>query len=154
MSLQIRYLPPDTATRESAFELLRVVYEQQPTNWPMGGAWTRSLLKSEMEAGSTLGAFDAAGRLQGYVLYRSLMEAREISLAVTNPQLRRTGVMKSLFQYLFAHLKVGDQLWLEVHELNEPAFEFYKGRGFKVSGERPGYYRDGGKALLLTYCHQ
>ncbi|MCW0484005.1 GNAT family N-acetyltransferase [Gaoshiqia sediminis] len=40
-------------------------------------------------------------------------------------------------------------LTLEVSAFNEPAVCLYKQQGFEVFGERPAYYKNGSKALLM-----
>lgn len=154
MVTRICYLPHDESLLHQAFELLRLVYDRQPPAWPMGGAWTRSLLKSEMEAGSLLCGFNAQDQMVGFILYRHHLDAREISLAVTRPDSQRSGVMRSLFRHLKSQLKAQDEIWLEVHEKNQRALDFYLSEGFEQKGRRASYYRDGGAAILLSYCHQ
>jgi ribosomal protein S18 acetylase RimI-like enzyme len=43
-----------------------------------------------------------------------------------------------------------NEFWLEVHQENLPAQNFYEKAQFEAVGTRPYYYRDGGAALLYT----
>lgn len=43
------------------------------------------------------------------------------------------------------------KLWLEVHEDNARALKLYLDFGFRQTGVRPRYYRDGKAAILLNY---
>jgi ribosomal-protein-alanine N-acetyltransferase len=74
-----------------------------------------------------------------------------ISVAVV-PGLRRTGVASALLEAARAHAasEGAGRLLLEVREDNAPALGFYARHGFTELGRRPGYYRDGTTALVLS----
>lgn len=135
---------------DELFDLLRLIYEQQPSEWPMGGIWTRSLLKSELEEGHALGAFDARRYLRGFILYRSHpIGPREITLLASHPKFRNQGLMSALLKNLQDE-KPSEEIWLEVHEKNAPAHHLYEKLGFKKTGSRKKYYRDGAAAILYS----
>lgn len=135
---------------EDVFELLRSIYKNQPSEFPMGGGWTRSMVREELESGCGQGYFDAAGYLRGLIMYRRLdRSVREISVLGSHPNMRGQGVMTQLLKTL--HLQIGSgSLWLEVHEKNLPAIHLYEKLGFQKKGLRPAYYRDGGAAVLYS----
>lgn len=135
---------------EDVFELLRSIYENQDPAHPMGGGWTRSMIRKELELGRGIGYFDAAGYLRGVILYRTLPGAnREISILGSHPSWRGQGIMTQLLKIMQNERGPG-AVWLEVHEKNLPAIRLYEKLGFEKTGERPAYYRDGCAAVLYS----
>ena len=135
---------------EDVFELLRAIYENQNPDHPMGGGWTRSMIRKELELGRGIGFFDASGYLRGLILYRTLPGPnREISILGSHPRWRGQGIMTRLLKIMQAELGSG-AIWLEVHEKNLPAIRLYETLGFEKSGERSAYYRDGCAAILYS----
>lgn len=113
--------------------------------------WPKDLLGAEMATAEAVGIFSGE-QLAGFVLFRDLPEAWEISLVASHPQFRRQGYMEKLFAYLIDAKGQGKELWLEVHEENVPAQKLYEKMGFKEVRRRPRYYKDGATAIL--YSHQ
>lgn len=113
--------------------------------------WPKELLGAEMATAEAVGFFEGE-ELAGFVLYRELPEAWEISLVASHPHFRRRGGVEKLFAHLFNAKGQDKQLWLEVHEENVPAQKLYEKLGFKEVRRRPRYYKDGATAIL--YSHQ
>lgn len=113
--------------------------------------WPRDILGAEMATAEAVGVFSGE-QLAGFVLFRDLPEAWEISLVASHPQFRRQGYMERLFAYLIDAKGQNKELWLEVHEENVPAQKLYEKMGFKEVRRRPRYYKDGATAIL--YSHQ
>jgi len=95
------------------------------------------------------------GLIQGrqicaFVAWIRLPEAYEIPLLATHPEYQRLGIMRQLFQGIFAATQQDLEVWLEVHEQNSSARALYAALGFVEVGRRPRYYPDGGTALLMT----
>lgn len=111
--------------------------------------WPQDLLGAEMATSEALGVFEGES-LVGFVLYREVPEAWEISLVASHPQYRRRGYMESLLTQLIAAKGQERELWLEVHEENVPAQKLYEKLGFKEVGRRPRYYKDGATAILYS----
>ncbi|WP_415064037.1 GNAT family N-acetyltransferase [Bdellovibrio sp.] len=111
--------------------------------------WPKDLLGAEMATAEAVGVFEGE-QLVGFVLYRELPQAWEISLVACHPQFRRRGYMERLFDHLIAAKGQDRELWLEVHEENVPAQKLYEKLGFKEVRRRPRYYMDGGTAILYT----
>lgn len=74
----------------------------------------------------------------------------EILVFVINKNWRGLGFS----QYFFAEwtkLNAFQNIFLEVHEENTRAQNFYRALGFKNTGKRPNYYKDGCAALCLLW---
>jgi ribosomal-protein-alanine N-acetyltransferase len=112
--------------------------------------WPRDLLKAEMATAEAIGVFEA-DCLAGFILYRELPGAQEISLVATHPQYRRKGLMAELLKYMIQVKPQDKEIWLEVHHENYQAQQLYEKMGFIMSGRRPGYYKDGAAALLYSH---
>lgn len=113
--------------------------------------WPKDLLGAELATAEAVGIFADNGELTGFILYRELPEAWEISLVASHPQYRRQGYMERLFKHIAAAKSQECSLWLEVHEENVPAQKFYEKMGFKEVRRRPRYYKDGATAILYSY---
>ncbi len=130
------------------WDLVKKTYDSAV--FPLGGTWTASLLKQELNDGFSLGQFDEYG-LSSVILFRRHDLAAEITFLATHPDRRRKGEMQYLLEFLLQRLASKESLWLEVHEKNTPALTMYEKLGFQQVGQRPAYYRDGGAAVLFTY---
>lgn len=124
------------------------VYQKSKT--PIGGLWTRDLLKQELEIGQGLGLMVDGFGLAAFALFRLYDDHREITVLATHPERQRKGDMHFLLSYLLERKSPSERIWLEVHEHNEAALGLYNALGFAQVGRRPKYYRDGKDAILLT----
>lgn len=118
--------------------------------YPVGGVWTRDLLKQELEIGQGLGLNVEGYGLAAFLLFRMYENHREITVLATHPDRQRKGDMNFLLSTTLERKSPSERIWLEVHDRNEGALKFYEHLGFQQVGRRPKYYRDGGDALLLT----
>lgn len=134
--------------------------------------WSKESLRQAMteSSGQVLGAYHFE-ELVGFILFKELSGAKavnrdemlefsavneeknissclEIWCLATLPAYQGQGVMGSLLKELKVTTK---EIWLEVHELNTKAINFYKNQTFQQVGSRPNYYKDGKKALLFTW---
>lgn len=124
---------------------------QAQSNVPIGPNWNREQLQSETESG--IGLWDTSARsaeLTGFILYRELPDALEISMLATAIEAQRRGVMAELLAKLKSQA-APKALWLEVHEQNLPARKLYEKSGFQIVGRRPRYYSDNGAAILYNW---
>ena len=128
--------------------IMDLVYQTSPH--PVGGVWTRDLLKQELEIGQGVGLSEEGFGLAAFVLYRFYEQHREITVLATHPERQRKGNMRYLLSYMLERRSPSERIWLEVHAQNQPALQLYQELGFQQVGERPKYYRDGGAAILLT----
>lgn len=90
----------------------------------------------------------------GFVLSRAVLDEAEILTIALAPAERGRGRSRRL---LDAHLeglarRGVRRVYLEVEDANRPALALYRGRGFRETGRRPGYYlkEDGTRATALT----
>lgn len=139
--LTLRHLPQLVAIMEE-------VYKRSAT--PVGGVWTRDILKQELEIGQGVGLVEEKAGLVAFILFRLYDQHREITVLATHPDKQRKGNMRHLLSYMLERKSPSERIWLEVHALNEPALVLYNELGFIKVGQRPKYYRDGGDAVLLT----
>lgn len=139
--LTLRHLPQLTAIMEE-------VYKRAET--PIGGLWTRDVLKQELDIGQGLGLVVEGFGLAAFVLFRLYEAHREITVLATHPDRQRRGDMLFLLGTMLEKRTPGERIWLEVHDRNANALKLYDSIGFERVGRRPKYYRDGGDALLLT----
>ncbi len=139
--LTLRHLPQLIAIMEAVY---------QKATSPVGGIWTRDILKQELEIGQGVGLVEEKAGLVAFVLFRMYEQHREITVLATHPDKQRKGNMRHLLSYMLERRSPSERIWLEVHAQNQPALDLYNELGFLKVGERPKYYRDGGNAVLLT----
>ena len=84
----------------------------------------------------------------GFMLYSLICGEVDVYDLATAPEYRRKGVATDLLAYMF---KNADAAFLEVRKSNFPAIGLYEKCGFKIIGERKGYYDDGEDALTMEW---
>ncbi len=86
----------------------------------------------------------------GICVYQVISEEAEIIYFNINPTLKRNGLGSSLFNSFLEKCKNKKikKIFLEVSHKNYTALNFYKFLGFKATGIRKNYYRDGSDAVL------
>lgn len=121
--------------------------------WP--GRWNQRMVTEAIQEHRCLVA--EAGAVAGFLIYRPPGEAWEVDLVAVSPAQRGRGIFRELLagliQVAMRHAAKGGQVypvWLEVHEANTAATAAYLRCGFREVGRRPGYYADGGAAILMT----
>ena len=139
--LTLRHLPELTAMMEGIYK---------SSKFPIGGIWSRDILKQELEIGQGLGLQVDGFGLAAFVLFRLYESHREITVLGTHPTRQRRGDMHFLLSYMLERKSPSERIWLEVHAQNQSALGLYAKLGFIEVGRRPKYYRDGGDAILFT----
>lgn len=84
----------------------------------------------------------------GFIIYSLICGEAEVYDLATAPELRRKGIAMEL---MIAMLEEADMAFLEVRAGNAPAIGLYEKCGFRVTGERKGYYEDGEDALVMEF---
>lgn len=131
-------------------ELLEIFKANQ--NLPGAPSWTDQQFLNECAEQQSIVSLNSTGKAEAFILFRKTSESLEISYLATLPEAKREGRMMDLLKRLAQDsTTLGLPIWLEVHESNSSAISLYEKFGFKLSGKRPNYYRDGGAALLYNY---
>jgi ribosomal-protein-alanine N-acetyltransferase len=112
--------------------------------------WPQEMLMAELASTESLAVYENE-QLAGFVLYRLVPSAWEISVVATDPKFRRRGLMEQLLRELINARGHDGELWLEVHEKNVGAQKLYEKLGFRRTGQRPKYYKDQATAHLYSY---
>jgi ribosomal-protein-alanine N-acetyltransferase len=114
-------------------------------------SWSEDAFRTELERPMTRARAARSDVPVGYVLgWRVLDEVQILSFAV-DPAWRGRGVAADLLGDYQDYLREEEvrRVMLEVRESNAAARALYARRGFRVEGERAGYYPEGETALLL-----
>lgn len=82
--------------------------------------------------------------------YRPASHVVEVLFLGTSPTYQKQGVMSDLIDQFLEEQK-GNEVWLECREDNLSARHLYLKKGFKQTGRRPNYYKDGSAAILFNY---
>lgn len=100
---------------------------------------------------STILVHEAAGHVDGFVVFRHGAGSGEILRIVVELSRRRRGTASRLIDAARqALVEAGcQQLFLEVRTDNRAAIALYQAQGLTVRGRRPNYYPDGCDALIL-----
>ena len=112
--------------------------------------WTEAELASELARGHTWGFFDGH-ELVGFVVAAKAVDHWEILSVGVDFRCRQRGLGTQMLQQWLGLAQLQHDVFLEVHHSNQAAIRLYQKMGFTLSGERPNYYPDGGKALILVY---
>ncbi len=87
----------------------------------------------------------------GYILISPFLEHWEFLSLATHPNYLKQGIMTELVSHALQMAKRESikAVFLEVHEQNGPALDFYKKNGFVINRTRFKYYLDGANALEM-----
>jgi ribosomal-protein-alanine N-acetyltransferase len=90
-------------------------------------------------------ALGPAGKVCGFLVYRTAADEVEVITIATAPKARRTGAARALMSEMIRRCLLDrcEAIFLEVDEANKPARALYAGLGFRQVGERKGYYQQG-----------
>ncbi|AGH95771.1 GNAT family N-acetyltransferase [Pseudobdellovibrio exovorus] len=119
--------------------------------YPAAFNWSAETLAEELNHVFTILA-EQSEEVRGFVCYRELSEAFEISVLATHPSFQRTGIQTELVLYLQKLAATHNKnVWLEVHQKNTAALGFYQKLGFQTLRIRSHYYSDGGGAVVMGW---
>ena len=93
----------------------------------------------------------AAARLCGYLCLWEIGHEIHITNLAVHPEWRRRGIARALIESILAEGRARGVLlaFLEVRPTNVEALGLYESLGFRVIGERKGYYFDTGEDALI-----
>ncbi|MBR5381560.1 MAG: ribosomal protein S18-alanine N-acetyltransferase [Oscillospiraceae bacterium] len=114
--------------------------------------WSEESFRRELDADGVFYAAHSEGRLDGYLVLRSMGLEYEVLDVAVAPEARRTGIGEALIatavQYAREH--GAEKVWLEVRAGNVPALGLYEKYGFRRVGLRKNYYaRPAEDAVLM-----
>lgn len=91
-------------------------------------------------------------KICGYLCYWYVLGEVEILNLATDVGMQRRGIAESLIKYAFAAEDEGELTgaFLEVRSGNLKAIALYEKLGFRKTGVRRSYYRNGEDAILMT----
>ena len=123
-------------------------------SWVFVDPWSEAMLAGELEhpAGRCYGAVSRAdGRLLGYVCVMVVADECSVHRIATLAGQQRRGIATSLLRHALAAAQAEGctQATLEVSTANIAALTCYRRLGFRVTGTRPGYYRQEGSDALI-----
>ena len=131
---------------DSCYELDRIALQ---------GLWSKRQWEFEIldKKSICLGIFSNLN-LHGLICGSLIIDELHLSAIAVHPEQRRRGVAKLLLSTLLFKAKGfgAVKVILEVSKSNLAAQYLYKSCGFKTSGYRHGYYKDGSDALM-QYCY-
>lgn len=153
-----RWCRTDEDQRARLLEMASWIEEARRHGETWVGRWTSEQLAAEAQQARWIvyevpASSDQVGGLAGFIFFRDLQQAWEISLTVVHPRFRGHRVFDRLFMAAcqdFEAQGVGREVWLEVRADNASALAAYTRVGFVLSGRRKAYYADGMDALLMT----
>ena len=106
--------------------------------------WSEKSLELLLRDGNFGITAEEDGRVVAYVGVISAPPEGEITNVATHPDFRRRGIGAELLEFLKEEAKERgiDSLYLEVRRSNNAARSLYEKSGFKVIGERKGFYKN------------
>ena len=109
-----------------------------------GEPWSEKSLELLLRDGNFGVAAIEKGRAVGYVGVISAPPEGEITNVATHPDFRRSGIGEGILDALKreANARGIESLYLEVRRSNAPARGLYEKMGFRVVGERKGFYKN------------
>ena len=107
--------------------------------------WTRGIFADCLRVGYECWGLQVGTQLAGYcILTHAAGECHLLNLCVA-PQWQRRGLGSILLTHgvRLAVLHGCEKMFLEVRPSNEAGYQLYRKNGFRIVGERPGYYTAG-----------
>ncbi|RJQ49507.1 MAG: ribosomal-protein-alanine N-acetyltransferase [Nitrospiraceae bacterium] len=115
--------------------------------------WSMSSFRYELEnRDAILLVALYGGRIIGYVCVRTILDMTHLLNVTASPEFRRQGIGSILLHDAFNELKKkkpGAKITLEVRQSNAAAISLYEKFGFRVTGNRKGYYQKPDDDALL-----
>lgn len=112
------------------------------------GNWGADAIGMQLALPGVFGWIAPAG---GMILARVAADEAEVLTLAVDPAAQRQGLGGTLLEQALdtARQRGAKAAFLEVASGNAPARALYAAAGFVMVGRRPGYYPDGGDALVL-----
>lgn len=116
--------------------------------------WTLEQFRDELlNPAAKFDLYLCDGSLAAYLCSWLIAGELQVQNVVTSPEFRRQGIAACLLARCLERSAAEglESAWLEVRDDNIGAIRLYERFGFKAVDRRPGYYRDGTDALIMTY---
>jgi ribosomal-protein-alanine N-acetyltransferase len=117
--------------------ILQIEHESQPE------PWTQESFREEIERESLFVARPAGtADIAGYICFWCVADEVQILNVAVTKALRRRGIARTLMDFAIGagQARQARAITLEVRQGNATARRFYQSLGFRITGERPGYY--------------
>ncbi len=141
MPNSIEINPVETVTKSVLKQLLSIESACFPDPWSPS-----MFVVSDIE-GIVLAKI--GGEPVGFACFQHFLDECHILNIAVLPKFRKRGIGRALMEWMFTRLPAASEFYLEVREGNVAAIALYRSFGFRVIGQRPGYYRDGETALVM-----
>lgn len=130
--------------RPMTLDDLPVVLDIDKLSFPQ--PWPESSYRFELTTNlaSILLVAEVDEELVGYIGSWLLVDETHVSTLAVHPNFRRRGIARRLLLELLRRSAANgaDIATLEVRVSNQAAIDLYTSFGFRITGRRPGYYRD------------
>ncbi len=118
----------------------------------LDGLWTKKQWEIELSDPSRLCiGIQCASEIIAFACGWIVLDELQITAIAVNPNHQKLGIGKKLTSLLLNKAKAlgVKEATLEVENKNTSARALYKSLGFKVTGRRKNYYKNGSEALIL-----
>ncbi len=114
--------------------------------------WTaQQLIETCLESKSRLLFRRDGSKIASLISYQKIAPGQsEVLFLATSPDRQKQGFMSGLLDEFLSRCK-GQEVWLECREDNLSARHLYLKKGFRETGYRPHYYKDGSAAILFNF---
>jgi ribosomal-protein-alanine N-acetyltransferase len=104
--------------------------------------WTLGNFRDSLASGDRAWVWETDGLLQGYGMVNQVLDEAQLLNISIQPDLQGQGLGTRLLHFLCddARQHRAARLFLEVRPSNGPARALYERFGFKIIGQRKGYY--------------
>tara|TARA_Y100001978_G_C23445119_1_gene314909 strand:- start:11 stop:451 length:441 start_codon:yes stop_codon:yes gene_type:complete len=108
--------------------------------------WKKELSKHYVYAFACFSNYE----IIGVCVFQKILCNAELIYISIHPKFKRKGLGKKLLKEIFKQCRIFaiEKIFLEVSDKNLDALNFYHSFGFKTTGIRKRYYKDGSNALL------
>ncbi|MGC8492511.1 MAG: ribosomal protein S18-alanine N-acetyltransferase [Syntrophobacteraceae bacterium] len=110
--------------------------------------WTEKSFREELGRKSLFVA-RIRGKIAGYICFWCVSDEVQILNVAVREDFRRKGIARKLIEFALGSCRQATLATLEVRKSNRAARGLYESLGFRVTGERPGYYATHGESAIL-----
>lgn len=128
------------------------VYQNQSSNVAQIN-WNLKSICEVLQSNKAIGLIEGnektpQSKLLSFIIYKDMDEIVELLILASVFERQSQGLMGRLLTQLKSKFS---EIWLEVHEENLRAIQFYNKEHFNLDGKRPKYYTDSKAALVMSW---